>query len=62
MFPHPTTLMLMFHSWLIKMEVGTTQGAFPLKISRARVRVLLKEGRIQGTCKNGRSWLISFNS
>ena len=44
------------------MEVGTTQAAFILNISTARVRVLLKEGRILGAHKNGRSWLIPLNS
>ncbi len=44
------------------MEVGTTQAAFILNISTARVRVLLKEGRIQGARKDGRSWLIPLNS
>jgi len=44
------------------MEVGTTQAAFLLNISTARVRLLLKEGRILGAHKNGRSWLIPLNS
>ncbi len=44
------------------MEVGTTEAAFLLNISTARVRVLLKEGRIQGARKNGRSWLIPLNN
>ncbi|WP_293134012.1 DNA-binding protein [Okeania sp. SIO3I5] len=48
--------------WFIKMEVGTTQAAFLLNISTARVRVLLKEGRIQGAYKNGRSWFIPLNN
>lgn len=44
------------------MIVGTTQAAFLLNISTARVRLLLKEGRIKGARKNGRSWLIPLNS
>ncbi|MDJ0556126.1 MAG: helix-turn-helix domain-containing protein [Microcoleaceae cyanobacterium MO_207.B10] len=44
------------------MFVGTTQAAFLLNISTARVRVLLKQGRIKGARKEGRSWLIPLNS
>ncbi|NEO56751.1 MAG: helix-turn-helix domain-containing protein [Okeania sp. SIO3B5] len=44
------------------MVVGTTEAAFLLNISTARVRVLLKEGRIKGANKKGRSWLIPLNS
>ncbi|WP_293142653.1 DNA-binding protein [Okeania sp. SIO3I5] len=41
------------------MFVGTTEAASLLNISTQRVRVLLKEGRIQGARKiNGRTWGI----
>ncbi|NEQ41169.1 MAG: DNA-binding protein, partial [Okeania sp. SIO3I5] len=41
------------------MFVGTTEAACLLNISAQRVRVLLKEGRIQGARKiNGRTWGI----
>ncbi len=41
------------------MVVGTTEAASILSISAQRVRVLLKEGRIQGARKiNGRTWMI----
>lgn len=41
------------------MFVGTTEAASLLSISTQRVRVLLKEGRIQGARKiNGRTWVI----
>ncbi|WP_353734974.1 helix-turn-helix domain-containing protein [Okeania sp. SIO2C2] len=41
------------------MFVGTTEAASLLSISAQRVRVLLKEGRIQGARKiNGRTWVI----
>ncbi len=41
------------------MLVGTTEAASLLSISAQRVRVLLKEGRIQGARKiNGRTWGI----
>ena len=41
------------------MLVGTTEAASLLNISAQRVRVLLKEGRIQGARKiNGRTWGI----
>ena len=41
------------------MFVGTTEAASILSISAQRVRVLLKEGRIQGARKiNGRTWGI----
>ncbi|MDY7008084.1 MAG: helix-turn-helix domain-containing protein [Cyanobacteriota bacterium] len=41
------------------MFVGTTEAASLLNISAQRVRVLLKEGRIQGSRKiNGRTWVI----
>ena len=43
------------------MVVGTTEAAFLLNISTARVRLLLKQGRIKGACKSGRSWLIPLN-
>lgn len=44
------------------MVVGTTQAAFLLNISTARVRLLLKQGRIKGASKSGRSWTIPLNS
>lgn len=41
------------------MFVGTTEAASLLGISAQRVRVLLKQGRIQGARKiNGRTWVI----
>ncbi len=40
------------------MIVGTTQAAKILKISTARLRVLLIAGRIQGAYKTGKMWLI----
>ncbi|MGD1703981.1 helix-turn-helix domain-containing protein [Dapis sp. BLCC M229] len=41
------------------MFVGTTEVASLLNISAQRVRVLIKEGRIQGARKiNGRTWVI----
>ncbi|NEO98101.1 MAG: helix-turn-helix domain-containing protein [Symploca sp. SIO2E9] len=40
------------------MLVGTAQAADLLGISTARVRLLLKEGRIQGAYKIGRFWVI----
>ena len=38
--------------------VGTTQAAKILKISTARMRVLLASGRVQGAYKSGRLWLM----
>ena len=40
------------------MIVGTTQAAKILKISTARLRVLMIEGRVEGAYKTGRMWLI----
>ncbi|MEB3280367.1 MAG: DNA-binding protein [Lyngbya sp.] len=40
------------------MLVGTTEAAHILKISTARLRVLLSAGRVQGAYKTGKMWLI----
>ena len=40
------------------MIVGTTEAAKILKISTARLRTLLIEGRVEGAYKSGRIWLI----
>lgn len=40
------------------MIVGTTEAAQILKISTARLRVLLIEGRVEGAYKTGKMWLI----
>ncbi|MEB3282971.1 MAG: DNA-binding protein [Lyngbya sp.] len=40
------------------MIVGTTEAAHILKISTARLRVLLIAGRVQGAYKTGKMWLI----
>lgn len=40
------------------MIVGTTQAANILRISTARLRVLLISGRVQGAYKTGKLWLI----
>ncbi|MEB3281079.1 MAG: DNA-binding protein [Lyngbya sp.] len=40
------------------MIVGTTEAARILKISTARLRVLLIAGRVQGAYKTGKMWLI----
>jgi hypothetical protein len=40
------------------MIVGTTEAANILKISTARLRVLLKTGRVQGAYKTGKMWLM----
>ncbi|MEB3281964.1 MAG: DNA-binding protein, partial [Lyngbya sp.] len=40
------------------MVVGTTEAARILKISTARLRVLLSEGRVEGAYKTGKMWLI----
>ena len=42
----------------VKTHVGTTEAAFMLGISDARVRRLLGQGRIQGATKQGRVWII----
>jgi hypothetical protein len=41
-----------------KTHVGTTEAAFMLGLSTARVRHLLNQGRIQGAKKEGRGWII----
>ena len=41
-----------------KTHVGTTEAAYMLGISDARVRRLLGQGRIQGATKQGRVWII----
>ena len=38
--------------------VGTTQAAKILRISTARMRVLLSSGRVRGAYKSGRFWLM----
>ena len=40
------------------MIVGTTEAARILKISTARLRVLLIAGRVRGAYKTGKMWLI----
>ncbi len=40
------------------MIVGTTQAAQILKISNARVRILLVTGRVKGAYKTGKMWLM----
>ncbi|WP_413161144.1 DNA-binding protein [Capilliphycus salinus ALCB114379] len=40
------------------MVVCTTEAARILKISTARLRVLLSEGRVEGAYKSGKMWLI----
>jgi hypothetical protein len=40
------------------MIVGTTEAAHILKISTARLRVLLIAGRVEGAYKTGKMWLI----
>ncbi|WP_413160160.1 DNA-binding protein [Capilliphycus salinus ALCB114379] len=40
------------------MIVGTTEAARILKISTARLRVLLIAGRVEGAYKTGKMWLI----
>ncbi|MEA5532528.1 DNA-binding protein [Crocosphaera sp. XPORK-15E] len=42
----------------IIMFVGTTEAAECLGISGTRLRVLLKEGRVQGAYKSGKIWII----
>ncbi len=44
------------------MIVGTTQAAKILKISTARLRVLLISGRVEGAYKTGKMWLIPLFS
>ena len=41
-----------------KTYIGTTEASTMLGISAARVRLLLKQGRIQGAKKQGRAWTI----
>jgi len=40
------------------MIVGTTEAAKILKISTARLRVLLMAGRVEGAYKTGKMWLM----
>ncbi len=40
------------------MIVGTTEAAKILKISTARLRVLLSTGRVEGAYKSGKMWLM----
>ncbi len=40
------------------MIVGTTEAAKILKISTARLRVLLIAGRVEGAYKSGKMWLM----
>ncbi|MDJ0730632.1 MAG: hypothetical protein QNJ33_11640 [Crocosphaera sp.] len=40
------------------MLVGTTEAAKRLGISGARLRILLKEGRVRGAYKCGKLWMI----
>ncbi|MGD1909963.1 MAG: helix-turn-helix domain-containing protein [Rivularia sp. (in: cyanobacteria)] len=40
------------------MYIGTAEAAPLLKITKARVRCLLAEGRIKGAYKVGRTWII----
>jgi hypothetical protein len=40
------------------MIVGTTEAAKILKISTARLRVLLMAGRVEGSYKTGKMWLM----
>jgi hypothetical protein len=40
------------------MTVTTTAAAYILKISSSRLRILLKEGRVEGAYKVGKLWLI----
>ncbi len=40
------------------MFVGTTEAAKRLGISGSRLRVLLKEGRVEGAYKAGKIWMI----
>lgn len=42
--------------------VGTTEAAFLLNISTARLRLLLGQGRVKGARKVKRFWLIPLNS
>ena len=40
------------------MIVGTTEVAKILNVSSSRVRILLKQGRVEGAYKTGKMWLI----
>ena len=40
------------------MFIGTTEAAKLLGISTSRLRVLLKEGRVEGAYKIGKTWVI----
>ncbi|WP_287528061.1 DNA-binding protein [Okeania sp. SIO2C2] len=44
------------------MLVGTTEAAFLLNISTARLRLLLKQSRVIGAKKKGRFWAIPLNN
>ncbi len=43
-------------------KVGTTQAAFLLNISTARLRLLLRQGRLKGAEKFKRFWVIPLNT
>ncbi|NES05784.1 MAG: hypothetical protein F6K22_25015, partial [Okeania sp. SIO2F4] len=43
-------------------KVGTTEAAFLLNISTARLRLLLRQGRLKGAEKVKRFWVIPLNS
>ncbi|WP_293142894.1 DNA-binding protein [Okeania sp. SIO3I5] len=43
-------------------KVGTTEAAFLLNISTARLRLLLRQGRLKGAEKVERFWVIPLNS
>ncbi|MGK7919410.1 MAG: DNA-binding protein [Trichodesmium sp.] len=42
--------------------IGTTEAAFLLNISTARLRLLLRQGRLKGAKKVKRFWVIPLNS
>ncbi|MEM1172391.1 MAG: DNA-binding protein [Cyanobacteria bacterium P01_H01_bin.35] len=42
-------------------RVGTTEAAFLLNISTARLRLLLRQGRLKGAKKVKRFWVIPLN-
>ncbi|MGK7919849.1 MAG: DNA-binding protein [Trichodesmium sp.] len=44
-----------------KNTIGTTEAAFLLNISTARLRVLLQQGRVLGAYKVKRLWMIPVN-
>ena len=43
-------------------KVGTTEAAFLLNISTARLRLLLRQGRLKGAKKVKRFWVIPLNT